>query len=1163
MIKRPYLKKLIMPILILLLWAVLALFPLPSSAADLITALVEPTQDATSSPESETASSSANKTLQTILVPEIEGAAILSPAISITFPRMPIRNLEQSGLKAGDQFSVMAQSIGLSFTNVSVDLHELGLPTNVPMNRQPIDTFFTAQLTLPASTTDGTKSFVIHAKDSIGNSSTLTGTVVIDNSPPTGTLRATFSKSNDLTGTWTAHVSGTFKGTGSDGRIVNEYTYGVDEDGKHVDGGYSSSADTILQASSPFSLDLPITAPGITWSAMGYAVTLADQAGNLTTVESKSVPIERPDVPLIDHAIRGSVVSPKLYSNIPAGVGIPYSLIDSLPRGDYYAVVFFDGVNGCPSPFYQINAFSPGSAWGLGVRPNLYAMAYRTSAGGCMGEFSINPDQGDGWLWGGTSSTGSASVIADSHGIPAFAICASANVCDKVLPHELIVAPEPTGISNVLFLPGIEGSNLYRHNDHCNDASGVCDAAVWLPQNNSFVPQLFLGEDGKSLHDDIYVKDGDILTQAYGKKFYTSFTQGLDDLQTNGKFGLTWKWKAIAYDWRLSLSDIVTNGVERNGRIYYEEASSTPYIEQELRKLAATSKTGKVTIVAHSNGGLVAKALMQKLGFDETDKLVDKVVFVGTPQSGVPEAIGALFYGDKQEIPNIKYIPGLIMSTVNARTFGLHSPMAYSLLPTDNYFNDIKDLLHPVLSFTANTLWGKERAAYGRAITNRDDLQSFALDREGGRIMPAPTNLTIPNVLSSTLYQDSILTHISVDSWIPSEHVKVYQIAGWGADTVSGIDLYERPKTRLGIPTGGYLAQHRLSFVEDGDGSVPVPSALMMFSSDQVKRYWENLKESKKGNHTFTHIDLFEIPQLQTFVQNLIAGSEDMPDTIYAHQPATTDQTKKLIFTLHSIEDFDLSDAGGNHTGTLSNGTDESIPGSTFGQLGDTQYAIVPSGQPYELTVHGTSSDPFTLDIAEMTEGVVTASITFADVPSTDQTHASLSITNGIDDASVLAVDTDGDGTTDYSVSPSTGKVITNDGTDSSYPIVHENTDPASHQIPSQPTAVTKSTNGGSSNTTIALAGTSTRQSKTASTSTAIAKHSSSTPSLALRENGTAAVKTIPHISGVSSTPKETLYVENNQMAAVPENAFLRLLVSIATLLSRMLMYVEGIAKVL
>ncbi|CAN5763224.1 hypothetical protein BH11PAT2_BH11PAT2_03120 [soil metagenome] len=1166
--QRNYLKTLVMPILILLLWALMLFFPLPSiadvldgTAATDTPAMTVSFKDATSSQEIQT--------------PELQSESVLAPVVTIQFPRIDIRGIEQSGLKSGDQFTITIQNAGVSFNNVTVDLHELGLSENMPMSKDALFNYFTSPLTLPASTTDGTKTFTIHAKDGIGNSSTLTGTVVIDAKPPKGTLKATFTKASDLSGAWTVHVSGTFDGTGSDGRVVNEYTYGVDMDGKHVDGGYTSGADTILQASSPFSLDLPIVTPDITWSAIGYGITIADQAGNLTTVESKSVPIVRPDVPLIDHAILGGVVAPKDYGNTPSGVGIPYSLINTLPLGDYYAVVFFDGINGCPSNYYSIGAFVPGHIWGVGVRPDLYQRAYRSSSGGCMQEFNIDPSKGHEWLWGALSANGSAPAIGDDKGIPAFAICATAAACDAVMPHVELVPPQPQGISNVLFLPGIEGSNLYRRNEHCDDSSGTCDVPVWLPQNNSFVPKLFLDEQGKSLNDDIYTKDGDILAQAYGKKFYASFVQGLADAQASGKFGIDWKWKAVAYDWRLSLTDIITNGVERNGRVYYEEASSTPYIEQTLRQLAATSKTGKVTIVAHSGGGLVAKALMQKLGYDDTDKLVDKVVLVGTPQSGVPEAVGALLYGDKQEIPNIKYIPGLILSTVNARTFGLHSPMAYSLLPTDNYFSDVADTLHPVVSFTANVLWSKERAAYGNAITTRDELQGFALAREGGRTMPAPTNLTVPNVLNPTLFENAVLEHIPVDLWIPPEHVRVYQIAGWGVDTVSGIDLYEQPKTRLGVLTGGYRTDHRLSFVEDGDGSVPVPSALMMFTSDHIKRYWENLRESKKGNHTYGHIDLFEIPQLQTFVQNLIAGSEELTQSIYATQPVTTDPVKKLMFTLHSVADFDVSDSEGNHTGSSGGVAQESIPNSTYGELGDMQYAIVPSGQAYTLAIQGTSSEPFTLDMEEMTGDTITASTTILDVPATDRTHAHLSITSGIADASSLAVDTDGDGTTDFSISPTTGEVVYASTTDS------QTTSTSTQET--EP--VQTSSNGGSISsgnssgapilaTTLALpqtTGTSTevfsikgaKFAKSQTNSQHVATSSSARATRAERSNPVStSVKGGADMPTTSSTPETRNAIgQDNLMAAVPESAFLRLVDSIGTLLSKILLWLENLFK--
>jgi pimeloyl-ACP methyl ester carboxylesterase len=170
------------------------------------------------------------------------------------------------------------------------------------------------------------------------------------------------------------------------------------------------------------------------------------------------------------------------------------------------------------------------------------------------------------------------------------------------------------GDSNVLFLPGLEGSRLYDEQEklwepfdffHDGVASllGVADARV---------ARLALGADSDT---SIHAKEGDILDESAGSDYYHSFMQQLERLKTAGAIA---DWSAIAYDWRYSPEWIASHGEERDDSIFYETSSDVPYIEQKLRALAATSKSGKVTIVAHSYGGLVAKALMQRLGDAET-----------------------------------------------------------------------------------------------------------------------------------------------------------------------------------------------------------------------------------------------------------------------------------------------------------------------------------------------------------------------------------------------------------------------------------------------------------------------------------------------------------------------------------------------------------------
>src|SRR6266481_3404884 len=198
------------------------------------------------------------------------------------------------------------------------------------------------------------------------------------------------------------------------------------------------------------------------------------------------------------------------------------------------------------------------------------------------------------------------------------------------------------GASNVLFLPGIEGSRLYEPANNCNPAhAGCAERKLWDPSSDADLAELMLDRSGKSIHS-VYTKEGDTIDSAGPFKFYSSF---INDLNARKNAGTMADWKAIAYDWRLSLADIVQNGAQQGTHIDYAEATETPYIEQTLRALAATSKSGKVTIIAHSAGGLVTKALLQKLGDAETARLVDTVVFVGVPQSGTPQGLAGLLHG--------------------------------------------------------------------------------------------------------------------------------------------------------------------------------------------------------------------------------------------------------------------------------------------------------------------------------------------------------------------------------------------------------------------------------------------------------------------------------------------------------------------------------------
>ncbi|MBU6490706.1 alpha/beta hydrolase [Patescibacteria group bacterium] len=586
----------------------------------------------------------------------------------------------------------------------------------------------------------------------------------------------------------------------------------------------------------------------------------------------------------------------------------------------------------------------------------------------------------------------------------------------------VVVACTHNCVSSVLFLPGIEGSRLYESTG-CGKSA---EEKLWEPYDGLWsaawgagdkkVADLSLNSNGESSCSDIYTKEGDILDSAGGGNIYRSFIDEMNALKSGGTIN---DWNPVAYDWRLSLPDLLTRGVERNGKIYYEEATDTPYIEQTLRQLAASSKTGKVTIVAHSNGGLVAKALMQKLGATTTAELVDKVIMVAVPQSGAPYAVGALLVGDNAGI----YSHGIqIVSNQAARTFSQNSPMAYHLLPSQTYFDSIMyDPAHPVARFEGDG-YATERAAYGGVIGTESELDDFLLAKDGGRTQAADGDLSAAKILNPVLVSYATSTHDALDSWTPPAGITVDQIAGWGVDTVAGIDFYSQQSWLLGTQR-----LYRPIPIEDGDGTVPVPSVFLVTSSTSVKDYWVDLNSYYNATKIKrTHSDLFEVPSLQAFIKNLIENSTStLPSYIQTTRPLPNDITKKLTYFLHSPLTLQLTDGSGNVTGMSPDGSvTENIPGSTYGEFGEVKYVTLPEGNVYQLTMHGLSSGVFSLDMQERAGDTVTASSTVADVPTTASTTVTMMVPTDVSMLSPMNVDENGDGTIDSVITPKLGDTI-------------------------------------------------------------------------------------------------------------------------------------------
>jgi hypothetical protein len=587
--------------------------------------------------------------------------------------------------------------------------------------------------------------------------------------------------------------------------------------------------------------------------------------------------------------------------------------------------------------------------------------------------------------------------------------------------------------SNVMFLPGLESSRLYK------DGVLGTENQLWEPNREADVEKLALDGDGKSRDGSIYTRDildeKNVLPIGQGN-IYKSFIKEMDKMKDTDH--LINDWEAVPYDWRLSLDDILNGGKETGGDISYNESVPQPYIIQELERLASNSKSGKVTIIAHSNGGLLAKALIRKLGDTEAARLIDTVVLVAVPQLGTPQAIGALLHGYDQGLP-FDWLSS-ILSIKGSRTLANNMPGAYHLLPSGAYFRgEGSGIETPPITFDGGVLTNQFIEKYGREIGDASELNAF-LKNDEGKVSADSDDVVSPSMVNTKLLSYGKDTHDQLDDMTIPESIAVYQIAGFGEETLGTIRYWTGTscveETEIGeCDEYAYAFLYTPDGMVDGDGTVVAPSALAM-SAPNVKRYWVDLGDYN-GPSTIDrkHADILEVPQLRDFIRDGIITkfSSALPSFISDSQPSTNSE-KRLRYYLHSPLALSLRDSEGRETSL----TASDIPGARYRHFGEVQYISVPASAHPTLMLDGESNGSFTLEVQEVDHNSVIGTTTFAGIPSTTATKVTMDFPDGtIAHATPLAIDFDGDGSVDHELAPVSGGTVLLDVSDTVPPTTH------------------------------------------------------------------------------------------------------------------------------
>lgn len=535
--------------------------------------------------------------------------------------------------------------------------------------------------------------------------------------------------------------------------------------------------------------------------------------------------------------------------------------------------------------------------------------------------------------------------------------------------------------ANVLFIPGIEASRLYRDK---TIASIKTTDTLWEPNTNSDVTDLYMDNQGNSIKKNIYTKD--IIDSAYGvASIYDSFIKSMDKMVEDKVIN---KWTALPYDWRMSVSDIATD--ENINKIY---------------DLASTSSNGKVIIVAHSNGGLLAKNIIKKLEGLGKSNLIEKIVYVAVPELGSPQAILAMLHGHNQSI-----LGGLALSENTARIFSQNLPGAYGLLPSISFFKN--KIIPTIVDNFSNE---------NRTYTSYSEIKDFLLNNKFSKKISK--DIDIPLTLNSNMIEGSERLHNSIDKWKAGSSTESISIFGWGTQTSESVQ-YERDPHCNPLLLSNCSPEVIPTMSTAGDGTVLTGSN----SGNSSTTLFFNLKKIElEAKENIKHANILESKELQSKLKEIISDTE-VKDNSYDKfftKDEPVDNDKYLKLTIHSPIDIDIYDSNGLHTGAVDMiagkqlyDYEDKIPGTFYAKYGKVKIVMVPyNDKSYNIVMKGNDTGVFSIDADIIESDKVIASTTFKEMPVIPITNIDINVPkdlNSFATGTKLNIDIDGDGSVDY-----------------------------------------------------------------------------------------------------------------------------------------------------
>ena len=394
-------------------------------------------------------------------------------------------------------------------------------------------------------------------------------------------------------------------------------------------------------------------------------------------------------------------------------------------------------------------------------------------------------------------------------------------------------------------------------------------------------------------------------------------------------------------------------------------------LQQKIQNIRMQTGSDKVDVVAHSTGGLLVK----KYVIDHSsDNHIGKAVFVGVPNTGAPKAIKALVQGDN--------FGNYFVADSEMKKISKNLPVAYDLSPSQQYFNTKGSYITIVNLKDLQYIPPKD--------LNFEESSNFLIDEHNLNARA----LTNAHVLHTADFDNYDLRNAGVD---------LYNIAGCKSGTIGKIIEVRHHDVLGNVFYTDYATPEKVP----GDSTVPLESSTNL-PITQTKKYF-----GLKTNHG----KMLSQEGIRQTIVNIISNNTLPVDNRLVTQDITECKLNGKAISVDNLLDVDVTDQNGNHSGLVSGGVQNDIPNAGFEVMGDKKFIYLPDdeGQVYTVKVKGRDTGLFTVKEQKIVNNQVTHTQLFPNIPVTTSLVGQINLA----DIPTLALDNNGDGTTDQTILPS------------------------------------------------------------------------------------------------------------------------------------------------